>query len=125
MTKNVLGTTLQSCSLNPLTGALRDGFCTYDKRDPGLHIVAAQMTDEFLAFNQARGNDLITPKPQWQFPGLKAGDWWCICMGVWLKSKEAGFPVYLNLEACHEKVLDYVSLEELKRWDYRNINKSF
>ncbi|RRO13506.1 DUF2237 family protein [Flavobacteriaceae bacterium 14752] len=120
--KNVLGTTLQPCSLNPLTGAKRDGYCTYDQRDPGLHIVAAQMTDEFLAFNQARGNDLITPRPQWQFPGLKAGDWWCICMGIWLKSKEAGFPVYLNLEACHEKVLDYISLNELQEWDFRKLN---
>lgn len=118
--KNVLGTKLQVCSLNPMTGALRDGFCTYDKRDPGLHIVAAQMTDEFLAYNKARGNDLMTPKPQWQFPGLQSGDWWCICMGIWLKSRDAGFPVYLNLEACHEKVLDYVSLEELQKWDYRN-----
>lgn len=120
--KNVLGTTLLPCSLDPLTGAKRDGFCSYDQRDPGLHIVAAQMTDEFLAYNQAHGNDLITPKPQWQFPGLKAGDWWCICFGIWLKSKAAGFPVYLNLEASHEKILDYINLKELQEWDYKKIN---
>jgi len=122
MLKNVLGTELKSCSKDPLTGAKRDGYCSYDKRDPGLHIVAAQVTQEFLEYNKARGNDLITPKPQWQFPGLKPGDWWCICMGVWLKSKDAGYPLYINLEACHEKVLDYVKLEELKVWDFRNRN---
>lgn len=122
MKKNILGTELKTCSLDPLTGAKRDGYCSYDKRDPGLHIVAAQVTQEFLDFNKAQGNDLITPKPQWQFPGLKPGDWWCICMGVWLKSKAAGYPLYINLEACDEKVLEYVNLEELKVWDYRNRN---
>jgi hypothetical protein len=120
MKKNVLGNELQTCSLDPLTGAKRDGYCSYDKRDPGLHIVAAQVTQEFLEYNKARGNDLITPKPGWQFPGLKAGDWWCICMGVWLKSKDAGHPLYINLEACDEKVLEYISLDELKEWDYKN-----
>ena len=119
--KNVLGTDLQTCSLDPLTGVLRDGFCSYDRRDPGLHIVAGQMTDEFLAYNKANGNDLITPKPQWNFSGLKAGDWWCVCMGIWLKSRDAGFPIYINLEACHEKVLEYVSLEELKKWSYKQL----
>lgn len=118
MHKNVLGTALQTCSMDPLTGAFRDGLCRYSERDPGLHIVAARVTEGFLAWNKARGNDLVTPKPQWQFKGLKPGDWWCVCMGVWQRSKEAGFPVYIKLESCHEKVLDYVSLEELKRWEY-------
>ncbi|MCH8534357.1 MAG: DUF2237 domain-containing protein [Flavobacteriaceae bacterium] len=117
--KNVLGGKLKSCSFDPLTGAFRDGFCLYSPQDNGLHIVAAKVTKEFLAWNKARGNDLITPQPQWQFPGLQPGDWWCICMGVWLKSKEAGCGVYLKLESCHEKMLDYVSLEELKDWEYK------
>lgn len=116
MQKNVLGEELQSCSTDPMTGVLRDGFCIYLPQDNGLHIVAAKVTDGFLQWNKARGNDLITPKPQWSFPGLKDGDWWCICMGVWLKSKEAGHGLPIKLESCHEKVLDYVSIEELKNW---------
>ena len=116
MQKNVLGTTLKSCSTDPITGVLRDGFCSYVSQDNGLHIVSAQVTEGFLTWNKARGNDLITPKPQWNFPGLKPGDWWCVCMGVWLKSKEAGHGLHIKLESCHEKVLDYVSLEELKIW---------
>ncbi len=114
MAKNVLGTELQACSFNPKTGVFRDGYCSYTKQDPGLHIVAAQVTQGFLEWNKARGNDLITPKPEWQFKGLQAGDWWCICMGVWLRSREAGHPLKLKLEACHEKMLDYLDLEELK-----------
>ncbi|SHE58373.1 hypothetical protein SAMN05444278_10332 [Psychroflexus salarius] len=114
MAKNVLGTELQACSFNPKTGVFRDGYCSYTKQDPGLHIVAAQVTQGFLEWNKARGNDLITPKPEWQFIGLQAGDWWCICMGVWLRSREAGHPLKLKLEACHEKMLDYLDLEELK-----------
>ncbi|NGZ88934.1 DUF2237 family protein [Psychroflexus maritimus] len=122
--KNVLGTALQACSFIPLTGAFRDGYCTFAPQDSGLHIVAAKVTEDFLAWNKARGNDLISPKPQWNFPGLKEGDWWCICMGVWLKSKEAGFGTFLKLESCHEKMLDYISLEELKNWAYDKPNES-
>lgn len=116
MHKNILGTELQACSFEPLTGSFRDGFCTYSKQDLGLHIVAAQVTQGFLEWNQARGNDLITPKPQWQFPGLKEGDWWCVCMGVWLRSRDAGHPLKLKLAACHEKMLDYISLDQLQNY---------
>jgi hypothetical protein len=123
MPKNVLGTELKSCSYNPMTGVFRDGFCTYSKQDPGLHIMAAQVTQGFLEWNKARGNDLITPKPEWEFTGLKDGDWWCICLGVWLQSKRAGFPLYLNLKACPEKVLDYIAIDELKSWDYQLQNQ--
>ena len=104
MQKNVLGTELKSCSTDPMTGVLRDGFCSYVPQDNGLHIVAAQVTEGFLAWNKARGHD------------LKPGDWWCVCMGVWLKSKAAGHGLSIKLESCHEKVLDYISLEELKEW---------
>ncbi len=117
--KNVLGGDLKSCSFHPMTGVFRDGYCLYTPQDNGLHIVAGKVTQAFLEWNKARGNDLITPKPQWQFPGLKDGDWWCICMGVWLKSKEAGVGIQLKLESCHEKMLDYITLEELKDWEFK------
>jgi uncharacterized protein (DUF2237 family) len=117
MQKNVLGETLQSCSTDPMTGVMRDGFCSYVPQDSGLHIVAAKVTDSFLEWNRARGNDLITPKPQWNFPGLKDGDWWCVCMGVWLRSRDAGHGLKIKLESCDEKVLDYVTLDELKKWE--------
>ena len=120
MTKNVLGTELKACSFDPMSGVHRDGYCSYDKQDPGLHIMAAQVTQGFLEWNKSRGNDLMTPKPEWQFKGLKEGDWWCICLGVWLQSKRAGYPLYLNLEACPDKALDYISLDELKKWSYLN-----
>jgi len=119
MMKNILGNELVACSYDPMTGAFRDGFCKYSEQDPGLHIVAAKVTEGFLEWNKARGNDLMSPKPQWSFPGLKPGDWWCICMGVWLKSKEAGHPLHLRLESCHEKMLEYISLETLKAWEYK------
>lgn len=119
MMKNILGTELVACSYDPMTGAFRDGFCKYSDLDSGLHIVAAKVTKGFLEWNKARGNDLMSPKPQWSFPGLKPGDWWCICMGVWLKSKEAGHPLHLRLESCHEKMLEYISLETMKAWEYK------
>jgi len=117
--KNVLGTGLRPCSFDPLTGVLRDGYCRYLPNDPGKHIVATKVTSGFLEWNKKRGNDLTTPRPEYQFPGLKEGDWWCICMQVWLKSKDAGFALFLKLESCHEKMLEFISLEELKRWEHK------
>lgn len=112
--KNVLGTALQICSLNPVTGFTRSGCCETDIDDSGSHTVCAQMTDEFLAFSLSRGNDLSTPRPEYDFEGLIAGDRWCLCASRWLEASEAGFAPPVILEACHERCLNIVSLADLK-----------
>jgi uncharacterized protein (DUF2237 family) len=114
MAKNVLGTLLQECSLNPITGFTRNGCCETGPEDRGSHTVCAQMTDEFLAFSASVGNDLITPRPEYGFQGLTAGDRWCVCAARWLEASEAGFAPPVILEACHEKCLEIVSLADLK-----------
>jgi uncharacterized protein len=117
--KNVLGTALQVCSLDPLTGFIRTGFCETGIDDNGSHTVCAQMTDEFLAFSISQGNDLSTPRPEYGFEGLKAGDRWCVCAARWLEASEAGFAPPVILEACHIKCLEIVSLADLKYHELR------
>jgi uncharacterized protein (DUF2237 family) len=112
--KNVLGTALQTCSLDPITGFTRSGCCETGAEDHGSHTVCAQMTEEFLAFSISRGNDLSTPHPEYGFAGLTAGDRWCLCASRWLEASEAGFAPPVILEACHEKCLEIVSLADLK-----------
>lgn len=112
--KNVLGTTLQVCSLDPITGFTRTGCCETGIDDIGSHTVCALMTEEFLAFSIACGNDLSTPRPEHGFEGLNAGDRWCLCASRWLEASEAGFAPPVILEACHEKCLEIVSLADLK-----------
>jgi uncharacterized protein (DUF2237 family) len=112
--KNVLGTALQVCSLDPLTGFTRTGCCETGAEDAGSHTVCAQMTDEFLAFSLSRGNDLTTPRPEYGFEGLQAGDRWCLCASRWLEASEEGFAPPVILEASHEKCLEIVSLADLK-----------
>jgi uncharacterized protein (DUF2237 family) len=113
MTKNVLGTNLIACCQDPVTGFYRDGFCQTGPTDTGRHVVCAQMTEEFLTFTKGRGNDLSTPLPAYQFPGLKPGDYWCLCALRWREAYEAGCAPPIRLESCHEKALEYVSFEEL------------
>ena len=113
MEKNVLGEPLEICCTNPLTGYFRDGLCRTVFQDTGTHTVCAIMTDEFLKFSASKGNDLITPIPQYQFPGLKAGDKWCLCVMRWLQAEKSGKAPKLILEATHEKTLDYTSLSVL------------
>jgi uncharacterized protein (DUF2237 family) len=113
MANNVLGTPLETCSSNPMTGAFRDGCCNTDMRDIGTHTVCAIMTDAFLAYTKSVGNDLQTPIPEYQFPGLKAGDQWCLCVSRWKQAYEAGMAPMVVLEASHEKCLEYVSFEWL------------
>ena len=113
--KNVLGSELKHCSHAPLTGFYRDGCCNTGADDAGVHIVCAQMTEEFLLFSQARGNDLITPLPMFRFPGLKAGDKWCLCVSRWAEALEAGVAPLVDLEATHISTLEFVSLEDLKQ----------
>jgi uncharacterized protein len=115
-TLNVLGTVLQSCSTKPLTGFYRDGYCRTGSDDRGRHIVAAVMTEEFLAFSRARGNDLSTPRPEYGFPGLKPDDAWCLCALRWLEAEAAGVAPPVRLEATHVSALGLVPLDKLKHY---------
>ncbi|MCS6874219.1 MAG: DUF2237 domain-containing protein [Pyrinomonadaceae bacterium] len=114
--KNVLGGELKRCCLKPLTGFYRDGFCRTGPDDIGSHTICAVMTDEFLEFTLSRGNDLITPRPEFNFPGLKAGDKWCLCALRWREALEAGVAPPVILQACHESALKFVSLEDLRKY---------
>ena len=118
--KNVLGTKLESCCLDPITGYFRDGFCHTNFQDVGTHVVCAKITDEFLQFTLSRGNDLITPAPNYNFKGLKAGDFWCLCALRWLEAHEAGVAPKIKLESTNSKALDYIDLKTLKKY---KINK--
>ena len=111
--KNVLGIPLNPCSFDPLTGWYRDGCCNTDGNDHGSHTVCAHLTMEFLEYLQTQGNDLITPAPQFQFPGLKDGDRWCVCAGSWLQAYRKGVACPVDLLATHERALDVVPLEFL------------
>lgn len=120
MPTNVLGGPLACCCTNPITGFYRDGFCHTGPGDFGLHTVCAVMTDDFLAFSKARGNDLSTPHPEYQFPGLKAGDRWCLCVGRWVEAFEAGMAPQVVLEACHASALEFVNREDLEAYAVRD-----
>jgi len=113
MDKNVLGTDLHICCTDPLTGYYRDGNCKTGPSDFGTHTVCAQVTEEFLLFSKERGNDLITAIPEYRFPGLKDGDFWCLCASRWVEAYKAGVAPRLKLEATHEKTLNYVGLDVL------------
>ncbi len=112
--KNVLGSALQIAGTLPITGFYRDGFCSTGTADRGIHVVAAVVTDQFLQYSKARGNDLITPVPAYGFAGLKAGDKWCLCAARWKEAYDAGVAPPVVLEATHEKALEYATLEQLK-----------
>lgn len=113
MPKNIFGQDLIPCCYEPLTGFYRDGFCRTDVYDSGRHVVCAIMTEEFLEFTKGRGNDLSTPIPAYQFPGLKPGDKWCLCALRWREAYEHGVAPKLVLEACAEEALRYVDLDVL------------
>ena len=112
--RNVLGGPLASCSTDPMTGFHRDGCCRPGAGDLGMHIVCAHMTDEFLRYSAATGNDLSTPHPELGFPGLVAGDRWCLCASRWKQAFEAGAAPRVRLEATHFSVLEFVDLEDLQ-----------
>lgn len=113
--RNVLGGALATCSQAPLTGYFRDGCCRTAPDDAGVHTVCAVMTEDFLEFTVRAGNDLVTPQPQWGFPGLVAGDRWCLCAARWREAADAGRAPPVVLEATHEKTLEIVPLELLRR----------
>ena len=107
---NVLGTPLLACSFDPLTGYYRDGCCNTDHNDHGSHVVCAKVTQAFLDFSVSRGNDLVTPRPEFRFAGLKAGDRWCLCARRWLEAFQAGVAPPVVLEATHRKALEIVTI---------------
>ena len=111
---NVLGTALETCSNEPLTGFFRDGCCRTSSDDHGSHTVCALMTASFLAFSKARGNDLSTPIPEYGFPGLKPGDRWCLSAARWQEAFDAGCAPNVVLEATHARALEIVRLEDLR-----------
>jgi uncharacterized protein (DUF2237 family) len=116
MAFNVLGTQLISCSETPLTGFFRNGICDTCAEDSGMHTICALMDEGFLHFSVSRGNDLVTPRPEYLFPGLKPGDYWCVCLGRWLEALEAGAAPKVKLEACHASVVEFVDLDTLKQF---------
>jgi len=113
--KNVFGGKLEMCSTSPMTGFYRDGCCRTGPQDLGLHVICAEVTEEFLQFSKARGNDLSSPNPEYDFPGLKPGDRWCLCALRWKEALDAGVAPPVILAATHESALKVVSLEELKK----------
>jgi uncharacterized protein len=114
--KNVLGTELKVCCTDPMTGFYRDGYCRTGVEDAGRHTVCIIATDEFLAFSKAAGNDLSTPRPEYAFPGLKAGDKWCLVAIRWQQALEADMAPQVDLEATHESALEFIRLEDLKEF---------
>ena len=114
--KNVLGTPLQSCCFDPITGYFRDGFCHTSDRDYGTHVICAIMTEEFLTFTKGKGNDLSTPIPMYNFPGLKVGDRWCLCALRWKEAMDNGVAPPIILESTHSKALQFITFEELNTY---------
>lgn len=114
--RNVLGGELATCSANPVTGFFRDGCCNTSADDVGSHTVCAVMTAEFLAFSKARGNDLSTPRPEYDFAGLKPGDRWCLCAPRWQEAFIAGQAPKVVLAATHEGALEHAALSDLKKF---------
>ena len=112
--KNVLGTDLEIAGIKPLTGFYRDGFCSTGAADRGVHVVAAVLTDAFLQYSKRQGNDLITPNLNFGFPGLKAGDVWCLCALRWKEAFDAGVAPPIILNATHAKALEFMTIEDLK-----------
>lgn len=114
MAKNVLGTDLEPCSDDPVTGFYRTGCCETDADDLGRHIVCAQVTEEFLAFSKQNGNDLSTPHPEHGFPGLVPGDRWCLCASRWQQAFEAGVAPPVVLKATHALALEWIDVAHLQ-----------
>ena len=111
--RNVLGDELIPCSMDPLTGYYRSGCCENRGDDPGMHVVCCVVTEEFLEFSVVHGNDLVTPMPQYGFPGLRPGDQWCVCAARWADALEAGMACPVVLEGTHMSALEFVDLKDL------------
>ncbi|MEM9256534.1 MAG: DUF2237 domain-containing protein [Pseudomonadota bacterium] len=114
--RNVLGTELAACCHAPKTGFYRDGYCRTDDRDQGRHVICAEVSAAFLAYTKNQGNDLSTPRPEYDFPGLQPGDRWCLCAMRWFEAHEAGTAPRVFLDACDRSALDVVPLEILQKY---------
>ncbi len=114
MSENVLGEALESCCTSPMTGFYRDGSCHTGPQDRGSHVVCAQLTEAFLRYTKAQGNDLSTPQPAYNFPGLRPGDKWCLCALRWKEALEDGVAPPVVLASTHKAALQHISLEELQ-----------
>ena len=121
--KNVFGEDLIVCGTDPITGYFRDGCCNTGMMDTGTHTVCAIMTEKFLTFTKSKGNDLSTPIPRYQFPGLKSGDHWCLCVKRWKEALDVGLAPPVILEATHEKSLEVVSMDDLVKHAVRKTAK--
>lgn len=118
--KNVLGTKLKPCCIEPTTGFYRDGYCNTGPEDFGLHIVCVLATKEFLEFSKSRGNDLSSPREEWGFPGVQPGDKWCLCAMRWKEAYDAGYAPQVDLEATHISALEHLDLAALKKYSLKN-----
>jgi len=116
MARNVYGGPLKICCTDPVTGFYRDGRCQTGPHDHGLHVTCAELTDAFLDYSASQGNDLRTPRPEFSFLGLKAGDRWCLCCSRWIESYKAGLAPKIDLEATHIKMLEFVDLKTLENF---------
>ncbi len=119
---NIFGDKIEACCHDPVTGYFRDGFCNTDEHDFGSHVVCAEITEDFLTFSKAMGNDLSTPRPEFNFPGLKEGDRWCLCALRWKEAYDAGVAPRVYLESCHLNALSYVTKEQLEEFAVNKIN---
>ena len=113
---NLFDEVIEECCSNPITGFFRNGFCHTDKLDRGLHIVCSLITDDFLRFSKSRGNDLSTPRPEFNFPGLAEGDSWCVCAERWKEAYEHGFAPKVFLKRTHKKAATIIDIEILKEF---------
>jgi uncharacterized protein (DUF2237 family) len=113
---NVLGQPIVPCSFDPLTGFFRDGCCKTNEEDEGSHLICAVVTNDFLQFSLSRGNDLITPRPEYRFPGLIPGDQWCLCINRWLEALEANCAPLIKLESTNMKALEITPLSLLQQY---------
>ena len=120
--RNVLGEPLVVCGCEPMTGWHRDGFCETDDADRGQHSICCVMTESFLRYSKAQGNDLSTPMPAFQFPGLQPGDHWCVCAPRWKQAYEDGMAPQVRLEATEDTALTVVSLDQLKDHAYQGMS---
>ena len=121
---NVLGTSLIPCSVDPITGFYRDGYCKTFNNDSGEHIICSEVTDRFLNFSKSRGNDLSTAVPEYNFDGLKEGDRWCLCADRWLEALQFNMAPKILLESTHSKMLEKIDFNILKKYsiEYMKLN---
>jgi len=117
---NVLGHKLELCSCSPKTGWYRDGYCHFDPNDSGQHTICCVMSNNFLNYSKSQGNDLVTPAPQYSFPGLKPGDRWCVCLERWKQALLDGLAPQVVLESTNEVVLESIPLETLKKYRFKD-----